>query len=53
MTELNVLAIRHACQPYGVLARRYGVSWHTISDIKRGKRWGSVHEGAGRQASPG
>jgi uncharacterized protein YerC len=36
-----VIAIRHACQPYGKLAERYGVSFHTISDIKRGKRWRS------------
>jgi hypothetical protein len=42
LTEASVLAIRRACVPYATLAARYGVSWHTISDIKRGKRWKEV-----------
>lgn len=44
LTEANVIAIRHASQPYGILAARYGVSWRTISDIKCGKRWRCVIE---------
>jgi hypothetical protein len=46
LTEANVAAIRHASASYGILAERYGVSKHTIGDIKLGKRWGSVHDSA-------
>jgi len=42
LTEANVVAIRHASVPYALLAERYGVSYHTISDIKRGVRWTHV-----------
>lgn len=47
LTGANVIAIRHASVPYGILAERYGVSWHTISDIKRGKRWASFDQAQG------
>lgn len=39
LTEASVSEIRGSGLRYGKLAERYGVSWHTISDIKRGKRW--------------
>lgn len=42
LTAANVIAIRHASIPYDHLAKRYGVSRHTISDIKRGRRWASI-----------
>lgn len=42
LTEASVVAIRHARDPYGLLAARYGVSPYTISDIKRGRRWRHV-----------
>ena len=47
LTNSDVIAIRASGERYADLAKRFGVSRHTISDIRRGRRWGSVHESPG------
>lgn len=39
LTWAAVRSIRASRMRYASLAAEYGVSWHTISDVKRGRRW--------------
>lgn len=39
LTEENARKIRHSNAPRVTLAKRFGVSWQTVNDIQRGRRW--------------
>lgn len=35
LTPSQVIEIRHSCEPHGVVADRYGVSFMTVSNVRR------------------
>lgn len=42
LTADQVTGIRASRSRYSDIAKLYGISWHTVSDIRRGRRWKSV-----------
>jgi hypothetical protein len=42
LSEADARAILASDEPHGQIAERFNVSPHTVSDIKRGKRWGHI-----------
>lgn len=45
LTEKQAQEIRDWSGPYSAAAAKFGVSWDTISDIRRGKRWSHLQSG--------